>query len=153
MTTNAAPVVKTEMLIRRPVAEVFEAFVDPGVTANFWFTHGSSRLERGARVRWSWEMYGASTEVRVLDLEPDARIRIEWDDPATQVEWAFTPRPDGTTYVVITHSGFAGGEDDVVRQALDSMGGFSFVLAGAKAWLEHGVRLNLVADHYPDAHV
>jgi uncharacterized protein YndB with AHSA1/START domain len=29
---------KAEMLIRRPVAEVFEAFVDPAVTTRFWFT-------------------------------------------------------------------------------------------------------------------
>jgi uncharacterized protein YndB with AHSA1/START domain len=41
------PVAKAEMLIRRPVAEVFEAFVDPEVTRNFWFTRGSSRLEAG----------------------------------------------------------------------------------------------------------
>ncbi|MBC7990984.1 MAG: polyketide cyclase, partial [Luteimonas sp.] len=28
------------MLIRRPVAEVFEAFVDPAITSRFWFTRG-----------------------------------------------------------------------------------------------------------------
>jgi len=32
------------------------------------------------------------------------------------------------------------------------MGRFSLVLAGLKAWLEHGIELNLVADHAPDAH-
>lgn len=29
---------KAEMLIRRPVAEVFAAFVDPAVTTRIWFT-------------------------------------------------------------------------------------------------------------------
>jgi catechol 2,3-dioxygenase-like lactoylglutathione lyase family enzyme len=33
------------MLIRKPAAEVFEAFVDPDVTTHFWFTKGSGRLE------------------------------------------------------------------------------------------------------------
>lgn len=34
MTQNAhAPVAKAQMMIRRPVAEVFEAFVDPTVTS------------------------------------------------------------------------------------------------------------------------
>ena len=146
-------VVTAGMLIRRPVAEVFEAFVDPAITTSFWFTDGSARLEAGTTVRWSWAMYGASTEVRVLELEPNARIRIQWDDPPNEVEWVFTARPDGTTYVGIANSGFAGSGEQAVRQALDSMGGFSFVLAGAKAWLEHGVKLNLVADHYPDAHL
>ena len=28
-----------EMLIRRPVAEVFEAFINPAITTQFWFTH------------------------------------------------------------------------------------------------------------------
>ena len=37
----------------------------------------------------------------------------------------------------------------MVKQAIDSMQGFSLVLAGAKAFLEHDIRLNLVADRYP----
>jgi uncharacterized protein (DUF2249 family) len=31
------------------------------------------------------------------------------------------------------------------------MGGFTMVLAGLKALLEHGIELNLVADHFPNA--
>ncbi len=34
-------------------------------------------------------------------------------------------------------------------EALDSRGGFSFLLAGLKALLEHKVALNLVGDHCP----
>ena len=37
----------------------------------------------------------------------------------------------------------------MVKEAIDSMQGFSLVLAGAKAFLEHGIELNLVADHAP----
>ena len=153
MTRGDPPVVKAEMLIRRPASEVYEAFVDPAVTIRFWFTHGSGRLEPGATVRWSWAMYGAFTDTRVIDLDPGRRILVEWDDPPNRVEWVFSERPDGTTFVSITNSGFAGTGEQVVAQALDAMGGFSFVLAGAKAWLEHGIELGLVADHYPDAHV
>jgi hypothetical protein len=67
------------------------------------------------------------------------------------VEWQFSSRPDGTTLVTVSNWGFRGSDDEVVKQAIDSMGGFSFVLAGLKALLEHDVALNLVADHYPDA--
>jgi uncharacterized protein YndB with AHSA1/START domain len=35
---------KAEMLIRKPVAEVFEAFINPEITSKFWFTSGSGRL-------------------------------------------------------------------------------------------------------------
>lgn len=153
MELREAPVARVEMLVRRPVAEVFRAFVDPAVTTGFWFTRGSGPLREGGEVRWDWEMYGVGTTVRVLRLDPDRRILIEWDEPATRVEWEFTPRGDDATLVRITNSGFSGDGDEVVRQALDATGGFSLVLAGAKALLEHGVALNLVADHAPDAHV
>jgi uncharacterized protein YndB with AHSA1/START domain len=152
MTLQNAPVAKTQMLIRRPVAEVFEAFVDPAITTKFWFTRSSGRLEPGKEVRWDWEMYGVGTQVRVKAVEQDRRILIEWDDPPCPVEWLFTPREDNTTFVTISNWGFQGSDDEAVAKAIDSMGGFSFVLAGLKALLEHNVVLNLVADHFPDAH-
>jgi uncharacterized protein YndB with AHSA1/START domain len=45
------PVSTTGMLIRNPVAEVFEAFVDSDVTTKFWFTRSSGRLEAGKEIR------------------------------------------------------------------------------------------------------
>jgi len=143
-----APVVKTGMLIRKPAAAVFEAFVNPEITTKFWFTKSSGRLEAGKQVQWDWEMYGISVPVTVKAVEPHRRILIEWPGahgPA-QVEWTFTPWKDGATYVAITNTGFAGDGDQRVSQATDSMQGFSFLLAGLKALLEHNVRLNLVAD-------
>ena len=138
------------MLNRKPVAEVFAAFVDPAITANFWFTTGSGRLEPGARVQWEWEMYGASAEVDVLEMEAERRILVAWpgEHGPTTVEWRFTPLGGGT-FVSITNSGFAGDVDQMVQQAIDATEGFTLVLAGLKAYLEHGVRLGLVADRFP----
>jgi uncharacterized protein YndB with AHSA1/START domain len=146
-----APIMKTGMLIRRPVAQVFEAFVDPGITTQFWFTRSSGNLEAGKQVQWKWEMYGITIPVSVKAVEPDRRIVIEWPGqrgPRT-VEWTFIPQKDETTFVEIKEEGFAGDGDELVKQATDSTQGFSLVLAGLKAYLEHGVRLNLVADRYP----
>jgi len=148
---SKTPVAKAEMLIRKPVAEVFEAFVDPGVTSKFWFTRGSGRLQPGQRVQWDWEMYDFSIQVAVKSIEVNKRILVEWshDDSASTIEWTFTARDDGTTFVSITNSGFRGEADEVVKQAIDGTEGFAFVLAGAKALLEHGIRLNLVPDRFP----
>jgi hypothetical protein len=44
---------------------------------------------------------------------------------------------------------FVGDGDELVKQVTDSTQGFTLVLAGLKALLEHDVRLNLVADRYP----
>lgn len=146
-----APIAKTGMLIRKPVTDVFEAFVNPEITTKFWFTKSSGRLEADKQVQWDWEMYGISIPVTVKCLEPLKRIVIEWpgrSGPST-VEWLFRPLEDGSTFVSITNSGFVGNGDELVSQATDSTQGFSLVLAGLKALLEHNVQLNLVADRYP----
>lgn len=145
------PVAKTGMLIRKPVSEVFEAFVNPAITSKFWFTKGSGRLVTGKQIRWDWEMYGHSVEVRVLAVENHKRILIEWGayGSPTTVEWFFTGRADNTTFVSVSNSGFSGNGDEVVKQVLDSTEGFTMVLAGAKAYLEYNIRLNLVADRFP----
>jgi uncharacterized protein YndB with AHSA1/START domain len=46
------PVAKTGMLIRRPVVDVFAAFIDPAATSQFWFAKSSGRLEVGKQVNW-----------------------------------------------------------------------------------------------------
>jgi len=146
-----APVAKTGMLIRKPVAQVFDAFINPEITSKFWFTKSSGPLKPDAKVEWQWEMYGISIPVTVKAIEPNKRILIEWSahSGATPVEWVFTSQDHGSTFVEITSSGFTGTGDEIVQQALDSTEGFSLVLAGLKALLEHNVRLNLVPDRFP----
>ncbi len=147
-----APVVKTEMLIRKPVAEVFQAFIDPDITTQFWFTKSSGKLEPDEHVQWDWEMYGVSAQVFVKAIEANKRILIEWGadgEHSTTAEWRFTSHGDDVTFVSITETGFVGDADKLVSQALDSTGGFTLVLAGLKALLEHNVTLNLVADRFP----
>jgi uncharacterized protein YndB with AHSA1/START domain len=146
------PIAKTGMLIRKPVAEVFEAFINPDITTRFWFTKSSGRLVAGNQVQWDWEIYGISIPVTVKAIEPSKRILIEWPGHSgpTTVEWIFTSQEDGSTFVSITNAGFTGDGDELVKQATDSTQGFSLALAGLKALLEHNVRLNLVADRYPN---
>jgi uncharacterized protein YndB with AHSA1/START domain len=145
------PVMNTGMLIRRPAAEVFEAFVDPAITTKFWFTQGSGRLAVGETVQWAWEMYGIDIPVTAKVVEPPTRLVIAWPGYTgpTTVEWQFAAQPGGATFVRIAESGFTGSGDEVVQQVSDSTGGFTLVLAGLKAWLEHGIQLNLVADRFP----
>ena len=150
-----APVAKAQMLVRRPVAEVFAAFLDPTITSHFWFTAASAPLRAGARVRWDWEMYGVSTNVEVKALEENRRLLIEWNGPdaPTSVECTFEAQGTVLTLVKIRNWGFGGTEEDAVAAALDATSGFSYVLAGLKAWLERGVALNLIGDHDTAAHV
>jgi hypothetical protein len=78
--------------------------------------------------------------------DPDRVVKLH---TPTTVEWIFTPYGNDTTYVSITNSGFKGDGDKVVSDALGSKGGFTWVLAGLKASLEHNIELNLIADAFP----
>jgi uncharacterized protein YndB with AHSA1/START domain len=96
-------------------------------------------------------MYGHSIPVTVRQIEHNETILIEWgpDGERTTVEWHFTPYENDKTYVTIANSGFGGNGDKIVASAIDSKGGFTWVLAGLKAYLEHGIELNVIADAYP----
>jgi uncharacterized protein YndB with AHSA1/START domain len=149
---NEVSTAKVEMLIRKPVEDVFEAFIDPAITTKFWFTKSNGRLEIGKQVQWDWEMYGVSASLDVKGIEENKRIFIEFDD-GTTVEWLFSPRGPNETFVTITNAGFKGDPNEIVNQVIDATGGFTIVLCGLKALLEHNIILNLVADRFPDAHV
>ena len=145
------PVAKCEILIRRLVSEVFQSFVDPSITCHFWFSKGDGHLRPGAEVRWDWGMYGVHTRAIVKAFKADRRILIEWngpDNPST-VEWTFEPRGDAT-FVTVENREFSGAIEAQVEEALNSTQGFTFLLAGAKIWLEHGIEPRFVLDHYPD---
>jgi uncharacterized protein YndB with AHSA1/START domain len=150
-----APIAKAQMVIRRPIGEVFEAFVDPAITSRFWFSRSTGRMAVGQTVRWDWDMYGVSTNVDVKAVERNRRILIEWDGPdnTSSVEWRFERIAKDRTLVVIRNWGFRGDAEKIVADAINSSGGFSFVLAGLKAFVEHQIDLRLVQDHDPRAHV
>jgi len=142
-------VVETQMLIRRPASDVFNAFIDPEVTRNFWFTKGSEKLSVGKTITWEWEMYNVSTTVKVIDIIQAEKISVEWNEPPTKVDFGFRSLEDGTTYVTIKNYGFTETGDTLLKMLIDLTGGFTTVLDGAKAFLEHGINLNLIADKFP----
>ncbi|KJV81216.1 hypothetical protein RHORCCE3_0398 [Rickettsia hoogstraalii str. RCCE3] len=145
------PTAKAAMLIRKPIGQVFEAFINPNITSKFWFTKSSDRLEVKKQITWTWEMYGFSAQINVQEIEKNKKILIEWDTYKipTLVEWQFTSISSEETFVTITNTGFIGDGDEVIEQAISSTEGFTLVLAGAKAFLEHNIILNLVIDRFP----
>lgn len=137
------------MLIRRPAREVFRALTNPDITTNFWFTKSSGPMVQGQQVRWEWEMYGAVADVHVLELVADEKIAFQWDEPARLVEIRLKPIDEGT-YIMVSESGYAATGPELIAAIKDSTGGFTTMLDAMKAWLEHGIRLNLVADKFRD---
>src|SRR6188474_497465 len=149
MTNNKAKCAEAQMLIRKPVEEVFEAFINPSITKNFWFTKGSDRLEVNKSVTWSWEMYNVSTPVVAKEILQDQKIVFEWDNATKTVEFNFKELDDDSTFVTVTESGYDKTGDEMIQAIKDSTGGFTTVLDGLKAFLEHRINLNLIEDKFP----
>ena len=141
--------VEVQMMIRKPAKEVFNAFYHPEQTKNFWFTKGSGLLNKNTTVIWEWEMYNIQTKVLVKDVIVDDLIKIEWGDPATTVEFSFRKLGEDKTVVVIKNYGLHQQGEELNKAIMDLTGGFTTVLDGLKAYLEHGINLNLIADKYP----
>ena len=151
MTTETKYFAKAEMLIRKPIEEVFQAFINPAITTKIWFTKSSGKLEEGKETEWTWEMYNHSISIRTTIIEVNKKIVIEWgnSDEISTVEWTFKNLGEIGTFVSIVHSGFQGETEKLISQIRDSTEGFTLVLAGLKAYLEHNIELNLISDRFP----
>jgi uncharacterized protein YndB with AHSA1/START domain len=153
MHLTRVPAVKVGLLMRKPPANTFAAIADPAITTRFWYTKSTGPMTEGAELTWEWEMYGASSRIRVQEVEQDRRIRFSWSgyDPEhpTTVEFRFIPWQDDTTYVLVTETGISGDGDTMAERLADSTAGFTFLLVSLKAFLEYGIELGVVMDAHP----
>jgi uncharacterized protein YndB with AHSA1/START domain len=142
---------KARILIRRPPAAVFAAFADADAMSQFWFARRDEGLKEGETVAWflGSDEHTVSFDVRVEELRYPTKLVISWerDGACTQITWTLAATARGDTILTIEEAGFAGDADAIVAQTLDSTSGFNQVIIAAKAWIEHGVALNVVADH------
>lgn len=137
--------------IARPVAEVFEAVVNPRTLSSYFTTIGgaSAPLVAGTTVTWWGEV-----PVDVEEVVPDSRIVLRWDagtpngaaSGKTRIEMRFEPLDGDATLVTIAESGWRDG-DAGLRKSYLNCEGWTQMLCCMKAWLEHGI--NLRAGYYP----
>src|SRR6188474_2304208 len=105
-------IAQASMLIRRPVAEVFDAFVNPETITKFWLESTTGPLEKGAQVRWRFMVPGATETVTVM---------------------LFEAHGNDATRLAVEVTGFEN-ESEVVN----ATEGFSIVLCDLKTLLESG---------------
>ncbi|HEV7306947.1 SRPBCC domain-containing protein [Ensifer sp.] len=131
--------------IDRPVAEVFDAVVNPDQLSRYFVTLGgiSGPLVAGATVIWWGEV-----PIIVEEVAANERIVLRWDamvgkgeEPyKTRVEMRFQPLEDGATMVTIAENGWRENEQGQ-KSSYINCEGWSQMLACMKAWLEHGINL------------
>jgi len=138
--------IAVQMLIWRPVNEVFNAFIDPTVTTNFWFTKSSGPLEEGKTVIWEWETTNVSALVNVDEIIVNKLIRLDWGHPIPILEIEFIAYGDHATLVIIRNFATTLTVGKIINDVIESTSNLTSVLDGLKAYLEHNTKLNLIGD-------
>jgi len=144
--------VRASIRIHKPAAVVFSAFADAEAMSQFWFTRRDDGLREGESVTWylGTAHDAFAFDIEVLELRRDESIVIRWVGPdgnPTQVRWTFEETGEGDTILTIEETGFTGSPQAIVERVIDSTGGFNQVIVAAKAFVEHGSAINVVASH------
>jgi uncharacterized protein YndB with AHSA1/START domain len=131
--------------IARPVADVFEAVVNPQQLSSYFTTGGASApLAEGATVLWKFGDHPGEFPVRVSRLIRNERIEFSWDAEEggyqTQVVMTFEPLTDGTTLVRVAE-GFWRESPTGLKSSYLNCSGWTQMLCCLKAWAEHGISL------------
>lgn len=137
--------------IARPVAEVFEAVVEPKQLSHYFTTGGAKgRLEKGATVSWDFADFPGAFPVKVVDVVPNKRIVLNWgagdDSPEgqtlpehdTTVTMEFEALEDGRTLVSIFEEGWRETPKGL-KNAFRNCEGWTGMLAALRVWLENGL--------------
>ncbi len=131
------------MLIRKPVREVFNAFVEPRIIEKFWLKHASAPLAKDASVEWEFMVEGAVDTVKVTEFVEHQIIAFEWSDGIV-VRMKFDLENKSDTRLSIAATGFTG--TDAPVQAINATEGFAIVVCDLKSLLETGQSGNMVRD-------
>jgi uncharacterized protein YndB with AHSA1/START domain len=135
---------QVQLKIRKPVAEVFEAVVNPDKLSGYFVQESSGPLVEGATVQWKFPEIDQRFPVTVKSVVPNERIVFVWgaEDGSydTTVQMAFKPLGDGATMVQVTEGGWRETEAGL-KASHGNAGGWMHMLACLKAYLEYGINL------------
>jgi len=131
--------------VSRPIAEVFDAVVDPASLSAYFTTGGAKgRLATGTTVTWDFADFPGAFPVEVISVVANEKIVLRWGGTntasRTEVTMNFTDTGDGRTLVEISEHGWPETEDGLASSYGNCMG-WSQMICALKMWVEHGINL------------
>ena len=134
--------------IARPVAEVFEAVVNPDQLSSYFTTGGAKgRLETGATVSWDFADFPGAFPVEVVEVVANERIVMRWggknaeaSDGRTEVTMQFSDTGDGRTLIEISERGWKR-DQAALDDSYGNCMGWSQMICALKIWVEHRINL------------
>lgn len=139
------PKFQVQLKIRKPVAEVFDAVVNPDKLSGYFLQTSSGPLTEGATVKWKFAEVDQPFDVQVGKVVANERIEFDWpsamtDGRSTHVVMVFAPMDAENTMVQISESGWPATEAGF-QGSHGNAGGWMHMLACLKAYIEYGVNL------------
>ena len=137
------PKFQVSLKIRKPVAEVFEAVVDPASLSSFFVSRASGRLAQGATVQWEFAEAPGVVDVAVDEVVQNQKITLRWAGGRsydTAVEMLFEPMESGDTIVRISEAGWHVDEQGI-QLPCGNASGWMHMMCCLKAYLEYGLHL------------
>ncbi|UXH46854.1 SRPBCC domain-containing protein [Rossellomorea vietnamensis] len=129
----------TQMKIQKPAHDIFEAFVDPEMIGNFWFSSSSERWKEGKTVTLRYEEYDAQGDIHILEIQEEKKIVFEWAGNH-KVTISFTEET-GSTIVGVKEEGFDEESENIINELVDNKEGWVYMLTCLKGYMEYGVNL------------
>lgn len=129
-------VARVSLPIRRPRREVFQAFTDPDLLAEFWpDCAGETPLEPGAVCYWRMSETGAQLRVECDELVPDCLIRLSLSN-GTRIMLTLDRFEEGGTVVHFCQCGFGATPDP--EEVAEATRAAANMLSDLKGLLERG---------------
>ena len=136
---------RVQLKIQKPVAEVFEAVVDPDKLSGYFVGSASGPLETGKIVSWKFaEFPDLDIPVTVAEVRPNELIRFGWPTNSaeynTTVTMTFESLGESETLISIHETGWR--DDDKGREdSYCNCHGWMHMTCCMKAYLEYGINL------------
>ena len=136
---------EVQLKIRKPVAEVFEAVVNPAKLTGYFLQTSSGPLAEGSTVTWKFAEVDQTYDVVVGQVVKDKTIVFDWpsDVPgggSTHVQMIFKTLDADNTMVQIREGGWpdtAAGS----KASHGNAGGWMHMMCCLKANIEYGIDL------------
>ena len=137
------PKFSVQTRINKPVAEVFDAVINPKKIVGYFCEQADAPLVEGQTVHWTWSSHGVTHPVQVKQIVPNAKIVIEWpagSSGTTVAEMSFSSLEDGRTMVKISESGWPATAEGL-KASYKNCEGWQHMITCLKGYLQHGIDL------------
>lgn len=140
--------VEVHTKIGKPIAEVFDAVVNPEKVGIYFATGGvNAPMAEGRNISWKFKDISFEQDMKIRRLIENRKIELEWfteEGKRTDVTITFDKISEDRTMITIVHSGYEENQKGL-EDSYSHCEGWTVMLASLKVYLEHGI---VLADSY-----